>query len=86
MDYLKAAAENFAHGYPDLYLPGAAQYTDILSRYIMLAVTGKISAKEAIDSTVKEWSGVTRDLGVEKQKKLWREQIAEYKRAGIWPK
>jgi len=85
LDYMKAAAENFAHGYPDLYLPGAAQYTDILSRYIMMAVTGEISAKEAIDRTVEEWRGVTKDLGEEKQKKLWKEQIVEYKRAGIWP-
>ena len=86
LDYMKAAAENFAHGYPDLYLPGAAHYTDILSRYIMMAATGEISPKEAIDRTVEEWRGVTKDLGEEEQKKLWREQIKEYKRAGIWPK
>jgi hypothetical protein len=83
---MRAAAENFAHGYPDLYLPGAAQYTDILSRYIMMAVRKEISSKDAISRTVEEWRRVTKDLGEEKQKTLWRQQIVEYKRAGIWPK
>jgi len=86
LDYMRAAAENFAHGYPDLYLPGAAQYTDILSRYIMMAVRGEISPRDAISRTVEEWRSVTKDLGEEKQKTLWKQQIIEYKRAGIWPK
>jgi multiple sugar transport system substrate-binding protein len=85
LDYLKAAEENYSHGYPDLYLPGAAQYTDVLSRYIMLAAKKEIEAKEAIDRTVEEWRRVTEDLGKEEQKKLWAESIKEYKRAGIWP-
>ena len=86
LDYMKAAADNFAHGYPDLYLPGAAQYTDVLSRYIMMAVKKEITPSEAISRTVDEWKRITKDLGEDKQKKLWKEQVVEYKRAGIWPK
>jgi len=85
LDYLRAAELNYSHGYPDLYLPGAAQYTDVLSRYIMLAVTDQMKPKDAIDSVVQEWKKITKDLGEDKQKELWRQQIIEYKRAGIWP-
>jgi len=83
---MRAAAENFAHGHPDLYLPGAAQYTDVLSRCIMMAARKEISAGEAIERTVEEWRRITKDLGEDMQKTLWRRQIVEYKRAGIWPK
>lgn len=86
LDYMGAAAENFAHGYPDLYLPGAAHYTDVLSRYIMMAVKGEITARDAIARTVEEWRSITKDLGEDRQKTLWKQQILEYKRAGIWPK
>ncbi|MEN2974573.1 MAG: extracellular solute-binding protein [Candidatus Caldarchaeales archaeon] len=86
LDYIRASAENFARGYPDLYLPGAAQYTDVLSRYIMMAVKKEISAREAISRTVEEWRSITKDLGEDKQKNLWKQQIVEYKRAGIWPR
>jgi multiple sugar transport system substrate-binding protein len=85
LDYLKGAEENYSHGYPDLYLPGAAQYEDVLSRYIMLAATKQITPSDAISRTVSEWKTVTKDLGFDKQKKLWAEMIVSYKQAGIWP-
>lgn len=84
-DYLKAARENYWHGYPDLYIPGAAQYLDVLSREIMLVAKGELSPKEACDRTAEEWKKIAKDLGEEEQRKYWKQQVQQYKLAGIWP-
>jgi multiple sugar transport system substrate-binding protein len=85
LDYLKGNSLNYSNGYPDLYMPGASEYTDTFSRYIMSACKGEISPKQAIDRTISDWNATTKKLGADKQKALWQQQIVSYKLAGIWP-
>jgi ABC-type glycerol-3-phosphate transport system substrate-binding protein len=85
LDYLKGNALNYANGYPDLYLPGASEYEDSFSRYIMSCAKGEITPKQAIDRTITDWNATTKKLGADKQKALWQQQIVSYKQAGIWP-
>jgi multiple sugar transport system substrate-binding protein len=85
LDYLAGQASNFSHACPDLYLPGASQYTDTLSRNILSALKGNITPKQAIDETVTSWNSTTQSLGADKQKTLWAQLIVQYKLAGIWP-
>lgn len=54
-------------------LPGNKEYMDVLSNNIWLAASGKLSAKEAMDNTAKEWNIITERYGREQQIKYWRE-------------
>jgi len=85
LDYLKAARDNYQHGYPDLYIPGASEYLDVLSREIMLAAKGEKKPKDALDTVAEEWVKITKNLGASKMKSIWKQQIVQYKLAGIWP-
>ena len=81
--YLKGVMSNMKVGYPELVIPGAEQYEDVLGREIGKALSGEISAKAALDAVAKEWKEITKRFGIEKQKKLYQELVRGWREAGL---
>ncbi|MGQ9474206.1 MAG: ABC transporter substrate-binding protein [Candidatus Caldatribacteriaceae bacterium] len=54
-EFLKGYMECIAKGKPDLRLPYAAEFVDILDLYLSKALAGEIGSKEALDAVAEKW-------------------------------
>jgi multiple sugar transport system substrate-binding protein len=81
--YLDRVKEALADGYPEIFIPGAAQYEDALDLHVNKALAGQESPKQALDAVAKEWSAITDRLGRQKQTDLWHQALDSYKVAGL---
>ncbi len=81
--YLDRVKEALADGYPEIFIPGAAQYEDALDLHVNKALAGQETAKQALDAAAKEWKAITDRLGRQKQIELWRQALQSYKVAGL---
>lgn len=70
-DFLEAHRESMVRSIPDLYLKGQGEYFDALRENLVLADTGAISAREALERTAKQWRRTTRRMGQETQEEQW---------------
>lgn len=61
----------------DIRIPGANLYYKSLENNLDKAIKKRLSPKEALDATAKEWDEITAKLGVEKQLKYYKESINE---------
>jgi multiple sugar transport system substrate-binding protein len=78
-DYLDAIEANLAQGFPDLLIPGAAEYMDSLDYQLTLAYAQEKSAKAALDAAAAEWEKITKRLGAKEQKEAWLSQLKAMK-------
>jgi multiple sugar transport system substrate-binding protein len=76
--YCEVAITSFSNAYPQLNIPGQAEYLEKLDLYVNMALDGTLSPKEALDKCAKEWDEVTDAYGREFQKEFWTTQIAEW--------
>jgi multiple sugar transport system substrate-binding protein len=81
--YLAGLKEALPDGYPDIFIPGAAQYQDILDLHVNKALAGQEKPQEALDAVAKEWDAVTDKLGRDNQIKLWKQALESYKALGL---
>ena len=81
--YLDRVKEALADGYPEIFIPGAAQYEDALDLHVNKALAGQETPKQALDAVAKEWTAITDRLGRQKQIELWHQALASYKIAGL---
>lgn len=87
----KAAAETYlsglkaalADGFPEIFIPGAAQYEDVLDLHVNKALAGEETPKAALDAVAVEWNKITDSLGRDKQIELWRSALAGYRALGL---
>ena len=70
-DFLVAHRESMVRSIPDLYLKGQGEYFDALRENLVLADSGAISAREALERTAKQWRRTTRRMGQETQEEQW---------------
>ncbi len=82
-DYLAATEANLKNGFPDLNIPGAAQYIDALDLAVNKALSGEADPKTALDGAAEDWKGITERLGADSQKKFWKEALSSYRSAGL---
>jgi multiple sugar transport system substrate-binding protein len=82
-DYLAATEANLKNGFPDLNIPGAAQYIDALDLAVNKALSGEADPKTALDGAAEDWKGITERLGADNQKKFWKEALSSYRSAGL---
>jgi multiple sugar transport system substrate-binding protein len=82
-NYYEAIKNSFENGYPDLSIPGANQYMDILDLNVNKALTGAVAPKDALDEIVKEWNNISESLGVDNQKAIWQAQVSTWKQLGL---
>ena len=81
--YLDRVKEALADGYPEIFIPGAAQYEDALDLHVNKALAGQETPKQALDAVAKEWNAITDRLGRQKQIQLWTQAQQSYKTAGL---
>jgi multiple sugar transport system substrate-binding protein len=81
-EYLDAIEANLRQGFPDLLIPGAAEYMDALDYQLTLAYAGQKSARDALNDAAKEWGEITKRMGVEEQKKAWLAQLEAMRAMG----
>lgn len=70
-DFLAAHRDSMARSIPDLYLRGQGEYFDALRENLVLADSGSISAREALERTAKQWRQTTRRVGRQSQIEQW---------------
>jgi ABC-type glycerol-3-phosphate transport system substrate-binding protein len=81
--YLKGVEAAMADGYPEIFIPGAAQYEDSLDLHVNKVLAGQEEPKAALDAVAKEWDGITDKLGRAKQAELWRKALEAYSALGL---
>src|SRR5438445_5202444 len=80
LDGLKVA---LADGYPEIFIPGAAQYEDALDLHVNKALAGQETPKQALDAVAQVWNAITQRLGQQKQVELWRQALKSYQALGL---
>lgn len=81
--YLDGVKTALADGYPEIFIPGAAQYEDALDLHVNKALAGEETAQAALDATAKEWDAITDKLGRDNQVKFWKAALDSYKALGL---
>ncbi|MEW5815578.1 MAG: extracellular solute-binding protein [Spirochaetota bacterium] len=82
-EYLKGVEAVMADGYPEIFIPGAAQYEDSLDLHVNKALAGQETPQQALSAVAKEWDEITDKLGRQKQIELWRKALEAYKTLGL---
>jgi multiple sugar transport system substrate-binding protein len=57
----------------DLRIPKAGRYFESLDNWVQQALAGAVPPQEALDHVAEEWKQITEDVGLDQQKKLYRE-------------
>ena len=60
----EATEANLKNGFPDLNIPGAAQYIDALDLAVNKALWGEADPKAALDGAAEDWKGITERLTI----------------------
>jgi len=83
LEYLAAIDNNLTYGFPDLSLPGSAEYIDVLELNLGKAYTKDLSPKEALDAVAKEWDSITDRLGRANQIRIYGDLLQSWKEVGL---
>ncbi len=81
--YVDAIREGLKAGYPELAIPGAPRYLDILDLYVSQALAGSVKPKDALDSTAREWASITEAEDPDRQKAAYAAWVKSFKDAGV---
>lgn len=81
--YVSAIKDGLKAGYPELSIPGAPRYLDILDLKINEVLASNSSPAAALKACVDEWNSVTSSLGNDNQVKAYGEWIQLLKTAGV---
>jgi multiple sugar transport system substrate-binding protein len=81
--YLKGVEAALADGYPEIFIPGAAQYEDALDLHVNKALAGQETPQVALEAVAKEWDATTDKLDRKKQIDLWKKALEGYKALGL---
>ena len=82
-EYLAAIDNNLTYGFPDLSIPGSAEYIDILELNLGKAYAKELSPKEALDAVAKEWDSITNRLGKANQIRIYGDLLQSWKEVGL---
>ena len=70
-------------GFPEIFIPGSAAYTDALDLHVQKALTGEETPEDALAAAASEWDAITDKMGRENQVKLWKDALESYKALGL---
>ena len=82
-NYVDAIREGLKAGYPELSIPGAPRYLDILDLYVSQALAGSLKPKDALDATAREWAGITEAEDPDRQKAAYAAWVKSFKDVGL---
>ncbi len=77
VEFTRASIENFGAEttLPYLRIPGTPEYLHALDVHLSEALTGMVSAQEALDRVARDFEDITERLGREEQLRLYRESM-----------
>jgi multiple sugar transport system substrate-binding protein len=81
--YLKGVEAAMADGYPEIFIPGAAQYADSLELHVSKTLAGQETPEVALNAVAKEWDEITEKFGRDRQIELWRKALEGYRALGL---
>ncbi len=81
--YLEGLTQALADGFPEIFIPGSAQYNDALDLEVNRALAGEISAEEALNNVAARWNEITDTLGRDNQIAVWRQALESYRALGL---
>lgn len=81
--YVDAIREGLKAGYPELAIPGAPRYLDILDLYVSQALAGSLKPKDALDATAREWASITEAEDPDRQKAAYAAWVKSFKDVGV---
>jgi multiple sugar transport system substrate-binding protein len=81
--YLKTVEGALTVGFPEIYIPGAAQYEDALDLAVNKALSGQAQPEAALKDAAKAWDQITEKLDRKHQTELWRNALKTYRELGL---
>lgn len=81
--YVDAIGEGLKAGYPELAIPGAPRYLDILDLYVSQALAGTLKPKDALNATASEWASITEAEDPDRQKVAYAAWVKSFKDVGV---
>ena len=81
--YLATVKGALEHGYPEIYIPGAAQYEDALDLAVNKAISGQEDPAKALNDAAKAWDNITNKLDRKHQIQLWGAALQQYRSIGL---
>ena len=83
-EYLDVVMTNLNHVYPDLNIPGSAEYLDALDIAVTRAVSGSADPKAALDRAAREWNEISETLGRDRQTQIYNNILDIWAQYGFW--
>lgn len=81
--YLDGLQAALGDGFPEIFIPGAAQYQDALDLHVNQALAGQETPQQALDAVATEWARITNALGRDQQVEFWRTALDSYRSVGL---
>jgi multiple sugar transport system substrate-binding protein len=81
--YLQTVKQVLTVGFPEIFIPGAAQYEDALDLAVNKVLAGQAQPQAALDQAAKSWNSITDRLDKKKQTQLWRTALKTYRELGL---
>jgi multiple sugar transport system substrate-binding protein len=81
--YVNANKAGLAIGYPELSIPGAPRYLDILDLKVNEALAGSSTPAQALKATADEWNSITTALDQNAQVKAYADWVDSFHKAGL---
>lgn len=82
-NYVDAIRGGLEAGYPELSIPGAPRYIDILDLYVNQALAGSLSPKAALDACAGEWGGITAAEGASRIAAAYADWVTSFHAVGL---
>ena len=82
-NYVDAIRAGLKAGYPELSIPGAPRYIDILDLYVNQALAGTLPPKAALDAAASEWASITSAEDPQSQEAAYTAWIDSFKKVGL---
>lgn len=82
-NYVDAIKTCLTTGYPELSIPGAPRYLDILDLFVNEALAGSLTPAQALSQAASEWNSITTSLGQDNQVKAYADWVDSFHKAGV---
>ena len=83
-NYLDVVKDNLNHIFPDINIPGSAEYLDALDVAVTSALSGTADVTGALNTAATTWDKITQSLDANRQKKIYNAMLEMWKKYGFW--
>jgi len=83
-EYLNVVKDNLNHLFPDINIPGSAEYLDALDVAVTSALSGSTSVTNALNTAANTWNKITQKLDPARQKKIYNAMLDMWVKHGFW--